>query len=280
MKRNFFNRIADLIDGVSKKQPSEDSSSVIGDNPIDTEEKILNAILNIFNSVYKNRNKDIDNKIFTLWILDNLLSEMITKQEFSDHLITMLADEGYNTEWNAVKLEKPPLDNTFTPIINGVLMQIEKKRVVATIKDKPIRKKAKISVVNNKGALLRKVYTLDSEKQQRYNIGVGECPYNSGGSFRENHIAIDDNVDSPEYQNNKRVSRAHAYIGFCTINGFYLQVEVGGSKVHSGNRTRIFRENGNQIIELDNITLPVPLLDGDIIELGKAVCLRFKIINS
>ena len=54
--------------------------------------------------------------------------------------------------------------------------------------------------------------------------------------------------------------------------GFYLQVEYGGSRL-SGNRTRIFR--GEEKIEVENVEVKEPLHNGDLIELGKAVVLKF-----
>ena len=139
-------------------------------------------------------------------------------------------------------------------------------------------KKACISIFGRKGSLLEENYELSSdilvrEHRKYYNIGRGEYPDIEGGSYRQNHIAID---DKNNLENNKYVSRAHARIGYAENVGFYLQVELGGSRL-SGNRTRIFR--GEDKIEVENVEAKEPLQDGDLIELGKSVVLIFKEIQ-
>ena len=268
----FFKKIAGLIDKTPDDQP-QTNSSVKGKNPIDTEEMLFDAIVKAFDSVYKGRKNDVNGKIFTLWVADNLLFDMVSKQEFSDQLITLLADEGYQTNWNAVKLEMPPQNHTFTLVTERVFLQAESKETI-----RPVAKKAKITGIEGKGSLLQDVYFLNSEERQRYNIGVGAMPDMQGKGIRENYIAIDDNAYLSQYENNKYVSRAHAYIGFSNDYGFYLQVEAGGSRIHSGSRTRIFR--GDEApIELENLELPEPLKHGDLIELSKSVVLRFEEIK-
>ena len=108
-----------------------------------------------------------------------------------------------------------------------------------------------------------------------YNIGAGKFPKIPTG-YRENHIAIDDNPDSPMVEKNKFVSRMHAHIGFSDKFGFYFQVEKDGTRL-MGKRTRIFR--GEEKIECENPEAKIPLQDGDLIELGKAVVLKYKQLN-
>jgi len=137
-------------------------------------------------------------------------------------------------------------------------------------------KKARISIHANAGSLLNEEYILSTVDMQNrritvYNIGSGQSPQLPSG-FRENHIAIDDNPQGPMFDKNKFVSRKHAHIGYSEKIGFYLQVEIDGTRL-MGKRTRIFR--GEEIIEMDNPQVKVPLKDGDIIELGKAVRLLY-----
>ena len=139
-----------------------------------------------------------------------------------------------------------------------------------------ITRKAAISIQANRGSLLQEQYILSSDDMRKQgiqcnNIGCGENPVMSTG-YRHNHIAIDDNPDSPMIELNKFVSRAHAHIGYSDKFGFYLQVEMGGTH-QAGKRTRIFR--GDKVIEIDNIGVKEPLINGDLIELGKSVCLKF-----
>jgi len=140
--------------------------------------------------------------------------------------------------------------------------------------------KAMICVFGGAGSLLQDQYLLSSDEMKArgiaaYNIGSGQFPKIPTG-FRENHIAIDDNPDSPQAEKNKYVSRMHAHIGFSETFGFYLQVEKDGTRL-MGKRTRIFREGDR--IECDNPLVKIPLQSGDMIELGKAVVLLFSVIK-
>lgn len=139
-----------------------------------------------------------------------------------------------------------------------------------------VNAKAIISIFGDAGSLLKDEYVLSSEemrekKMTAYNIGAGEFPQVPKG-YRQNHIAIDDDPNGTMIEKNKYVSRMHAHIGFSENFGFYLQVERDGTRL-MGKRTRIFR--GEQKIELDNPIAKEPLQDGDLIELGKAVVLRY-----
>ena len=116
---------------------------------------------------------------------------------------------------------------------------------------------------------------MKAENISAYNIGAGEFPQMKSG-YRHNHIAIDDNIHSPKFEINKYVSRKHAHIGFSETFGFYFQVELDGTRL-VGKRTRIFREE--QIIECDNPQVKIPLQNGDLLELGKAVLLRYVQLN-
>ena len=69
------------------------------------------------------------------------------------------------------------------------------------------------------------------------------------------------------------VSSAHADL-VCKDGRFFLQVLPPGCAI-GGNSTRIIRDQ--KPIELDQPSLSYPLLDGDLIELGRAVLLEFRI---
>lgn len=272
MGKSFFNKIVDLIDGM--KNESENSAKHLGKDGIDTEENLLNAIVQVFNKVYKGKKIDLTNKIFTLWVADQLIYDNVEKQDFFEQLTTRLDDEGYmQTVWNKVRLERPPQDNMFTKVTEHIFLQMESIEV-----QKPAAREAKITVVPGKGSLLQEAYLLNSEECKHYNIGVGILPDMRGKGSRENHIAIDDNVDSSQYEHNKYVSRAHAHIGFSDKYGFFLQVEAGGSRVYSG-RTQILRKD-KAPIEVENLELPIPLENGDLIVLSKAVVLRYEEVSN
>lgn len=241
---------------------------------ITTEDELLKNIVRVFHSVYKGRKSKVEENRFTLWVADNAKYEIAKGQDFTDGLVTKLADEGYGqTVWNSVRLEMPAPDHTFTAVADRIFLQIETKET-----PRPAVQRAKVTAIPGKGSLVKEECLLDSQERKRYNIGVGVIPDMQGKGFRENQIAIDDNADSPQYANNRYASRAHAFIGFSDKYGFYLQVEPGGSRVYAG-RTQIFRED-KAPLEVENTELPVPLLSGDIIMLGKAVALRFENIDN
>lgn len=106
----------------------------------------------------------------------------------------------------------------------------------------------------------------------RYNIGVGRAPKLNNGSVRFNHIAIDDDPESPSFELNKYVSRSHAYIQYGS-SGFTLYAERGGTSLQ-GKRTAVFRNGQLMILSLPE--LGVPLKHGDQIVLSKSVILLFE----
>lgn len=169
---------------------------------------------------------------------------------------------------------KPPEELHCTPVGKSgkVFVQITDIEPVQAI----VTRTAIVSVFGNSGSLLKDKYVLSSDEMKEkmipaYNIGAGEFPQIPSG-YRQNHIAIDDSPNSPMVEKNKFVSRMHAHIGYSEKYGFFLQVERDGTRL-MGKRTRIFR--GEQKIELDNPLVKEPLQSGDLIELGKAVVLRY-----
>lgn len=147
-------------------------------------------------------------------------------------------------------------------------------------KVKFVAKKARVEIFGGRGDLEKTFYELSSEDLQNanrryYNIGRSEFPNLGSGSYRQNHIVISDTL-RPEI--NGYVSREHARIGFSNNIGFFLQVERGGSRPLSGNRTRIIREE--EQIEMEDPMVKEPLQTGDLIELGKHVVLSFTEIKT
>ncbi|MCQ2288308.1 MAG: hypothetical protein MJZ74_04355 [Muribaculaceae bacterium] len=146
---------------------------------------------------------------------------------------------------------------------------------------KPKHMRATMRVLEREGygSLMQDVYELDSEQiyampRHRCNVGAGKSHKTANGTHT-NHIAIDDNAQSPEYENNKYVSRTHAHIGFLPSKGFVLYGNARGLRM-AQKRTQIIRDN---IIEVNSTTMPYQLLDGDVIVLSKHVSLLFNIIK-
>ena len=244
-------------------------------NSVETREKIKKATLALLDSLYLSNSESCKTKHLIVW----LDTDTITFNSYSDFGNELenywMVESGYMFDRIELKHGKPENEQDARKVdvnIGSISFYIQEQEINPV--NEHIVKRASISIFGNKGSMLKEEYELSSEvleKERRkyYNIGRGEFPDVEGGSYRQNHIAIDDK-NNLEY--NKFVSRAHARIGYAENVGFYLQVEMGGSRL-SGNRTRIFR--GEDKIEVENIEVKEPLRDGDLIELGKAVVLKY-----
>lgn len=237
---------------------------------VEVADTLKKQLVEVFKMRY--RAVDLADKRFTLWVGDMQL-DYLTRQDFQDQLQVCLGEEGFTSVvWHEAKLAIPPQHHDFKEIIPSVFLQ--EQCVEPTVR----HLRAVVTALPGRGSLIKEAYILDSAQCQHYNIGVGASPQLPMNAFRENHIAIDDDITSVQYENNKFVSRSHAHIGFSEELGFYLQVEAGGSRVHSGNRTQVFRKQ--QVIEAENLAVPVVLQSGDIIVLGKTVALKFEELSN
>ncbi len=275
MGRNIFERIADMINGTANKETNETVSAenTSPNNSINKKGKLLTAIIVALKSNYLGQQVSFNSKSLTLWVQDNLFYNAIVESDFKSELITSLNIELDITFGSIeIKSENIPDGLQLTEVQPNVFLQI------LNINSAQVVKSAKIYPVNGNGSTLDAVYVLDSQEIQkmpnvRYNIGVGRHPIMSDNSHRENHIAIDDNPNSPEFNKNQYVSRAHAYISFSDEHGFLLHVEHGGTRA-AQKRTHIHR--GGDKIELNNVLIPEPLKSGDYIVLSKYVHLLFQ----
>lgn len=243
-------------------------------NSVETRGKIKKSTLTLLNSLYLVNPEICKTKHLIVWID----TDTITFNSYADFSLELenywAVESGYTFEKVEIKHGKPENEKVARKIdagIGSISIYLQEQEVGL---EKSVVKRANISVFGGKGSLLQEQYelsseTLEKEHRKYYNIGRGEYPDIEGGSYRQNHIAIDDNNN---LEINKYVSRAHARIGYAENIGFYLQVEYGGSRL-SGNRTRIFR--GENKIEVENVEVKEPLQDGDLIELGKSVVLKF-----
>ena len=265
-----------MINGTAKKETSEAVSSentFPNDNSINKKGKLLTAIITAFKSNYLGQQVSFNNKSLTIWVQDNLFYNSIIDSNFKSELATSLNVElGITFGTIEIKSENIPEGLKLTEIQPNVFLQISDISSVQKVKS------AKIYPVNGNGSTLDAVYVLDSQEIQkmpnaRYNIGVGRHPIMSDNSHRENYIAIDDNPNSLEFNKNRYVSRAHAYISFSDEHGFLLHVEHGGTRA-AQKRTHIHR--GDDKIELNNVLIPEPLKSGDYIVLSKYVHLLFQ----
>lgn len=243
------------------------------ENSISVQDSLMRSVETVMKSNFKGQGFSFEDKILRIWVTDSLRHESLQSSDFVESLRYHL-DSQLGLVFLMVELSAGPLPegNSFTPLGEGVYMEICTKTVAARVR------KAEVVALKNHGSLKKKKYVLDSSEIEkmpamRYNIGAGEYPELSG-RFRCNHIAIDDNLESPEYERNKYVSRTHAYIRFSAKDGFMLQAEPEGTPL-AGMKTCILR--GDLVIEVDDV-VPQPLMNGDCIELSKSVRLLFNVL--
>ena len=264
---NFWNSTAD-------EQPKQQSTAKSASNAIDFREELIEKIVK--NSFFKRYNMDetITNP-FILWVTtegQNYQTE-VRKPNFIKSLRKAfddaeLSEVGSNAQW-IVKTEPLPQNADFYKIDEGIYL--DRRFLVEQQDDQPkiISTKARISIAENSGSLLLHDYQLDADKQQVWQIGRGE----KDRTEKKNHIAIRDNEEDRRYENNKYVSSTHAQIIFIPNRGFCVK------SLNDGNRTIIYRHE-NRIADLQDLhSVSVPLQDGDRIELGKKVLLKFEVIT-
>ena len=269
--RNFWN--------TDKNQQSVSLSSAANGsksagNVIDFREELIEKIVR--NSFFKRYSMDeAVTDPFVLWVTtegQNYQTE-VRKQDFIKRLRKAfddadLSEVGSNAQW-IVKTEALPEGSDFYRIDEGIYLDI--RPFVEQQEEIPmnIPTKARISIADNSGSLFRPEYLLDAEMQQIWQIGRGE----KDRTDKKNHIAINDNEKDKRYENNKYVSSAQAQIIFLEGKGFCLK------SLNDNNRNIVYR-NEARISDLQDLrSVSVPLKDGDYIELGKKVLLKFEIIT-
>lgn len=248
---------------------------------LDDKEILLRNVVSTLAKRIEFRNA-MNGKRLVIWLdCDWLAFRAYDTESYRQQMLSTLFNEkGFEFAQVVFSLGKPAPELHATKIGDNdleCLQVVEDEQV-----PEPVTCKAVISVFGEAGSLAQDKYILSPEDMKErmitcYNIGAGKFPKIPTG-YRENHIAIDDNPESPMVGKNKFVSRTHARIGFSDKFGFYLQVEKDGSRL-MGKRTRIFRNGVEKPIECDNPQAKIPLQDGDLIELGKAVVLRYKQLN-
>jgi len=137
-------------------------------------------------------------------------------------------------------------------------------------------RKARITIYHGKGSLKQDEYILDTaaDNKKKYCIGRGDIS-TKGGVFRENDIVINDAETNPAIADlNGYVSSSHANIEVLD-GGFYLKAMQGG--IANGNATKYIRDG--KVFKLETDSMSYPLQDGDIIELGRTVLLKFEVIE-
>lgn len=302
----FFNKASDwLVSKIEEEHPSENTKPAeekVAENPVephpDEEEKtpveptpkiekqekkievenkemLLNSIIGTLSKVIEYKDTTVGKRLIVWLECDMAKFANYDTDAYKNRILSALVNErGYCFDEVRFSIGTPAEELRATEIGDNHLeyLQIVNTETVKESKSA----KAMISIFGESGSLMQEQYVLSSDDMKQkmipaYNIGAGKYPKIPSG-YRENHIAIDDNPDSPMAEKNKYVSRMHAHIGYSDKFGFYLQVEKDGTRL-MGKRTRIFR--GEEKIECDNPQAKIQLQSGDLIELGKAVVLRY-----
>lgn len=272
MGKSIFAKIANLINGNNFEGDTTPTNENKSSNSIDKKGDLLDAVLSSLKSNYAGSTVSLKEYSLSLWIDDNLFYNSLMLDKFKNELITTIIDE-LGIEFGAVEIcSGIDSDSGTTKIMDSCYLSIQPITSVQAVS------KAVISQVPGNGSLIVECVNIDSQEiqnlpGQRYNIGAGKYPILLDNSHRENHIAIDDNPASIEFDKNKYVSRAHAYISYDSNHGFLLHVEHGGTRA-AQKRTHIYR--GNDKIELNNTLIWEPLQNNDYIVLSKYVHLLFK----
>lgn len=266
-----------VMGNVNDNKSAPDAEPVIGNenvgNSIENQAALMKAVEKTLKGYYKGQKYSFSDKILKIWVTDGLQYDSLRQTGFVTELTSYLDNE-MGAIFSSVELRPGPLptQHDFTQLNENTY--IELCSVAVTFKGR----NAEIIALPNYGSLKKPRYVLDSieiEKtpSKRYNIGIGEYPEMKG--FRQNHIAIDDDPECPEFNKNRYVSRKHAFIRYAADTGFMLQAEFEGTQ-KAGKRTRILRDE--QIIDVDDVVAQ-PLKDGDCIELSKNVRFIFKTLN-
>ena len=80
MGRNFFERIANVINGTAKNETNEAVSAentYLNDNSINKQGKLLSAIIAALKSNYLGQQVSFNSKLLTIWVQDNLFYNSI-----------------------------------------------------------------------------------------------------------------------------------------------------------------------------------------------------------
>ena len=197
MGKNFFAKIANLINGTNSDSESVPQSDNKFSNSIDKKGDLLNAVISTLKSNYAGTKISLKDYSLTLWIDDNLFYNSLMLDKFQDVLITTIIDE-LGIEFGSIEIGSGAIsDSSTTKIMDCCYLCVQPIMSVQAIS------KAIISQVPGNGSLIEECVNIDSQEIQelpghRYNIGCGKHPILSDNSHRENQIAIKSNILSKE----------------------------------------------------------------------------------
>ena len=149
-------------------------------------------------------------KKLVLWLdCDWLTFSAYNTDSYRQQMLSALLNEkGFEFGQVTFSLGKPAQELHATPIGDNdleYLQVVEEEKVPESVSCKAV-----ISVFGEAGSLVQNKYILSPEDMKEkmiscYNIGAGKFPKIPSG-YRENHIAVDDNPESPMVEKNQYVS--------------------------------------------------------------------------
>jgi len=247
-----------------KKQP---------DNAVDLQEEIIDSIVDYLKQFY---GKDFSETI-VIWTTNQQNQVIVRDNDFSGALCLALDNAHLHVISKAnilFEYQKPPEGNNFHEAMDGLFIEI---RSITNPQAVFLKAKACITSVLGFGTLSQNEYFLDPKQKTIYHIGRGEIGRYE--TYLNNDIVIKADESDPEQkEKNRNVSSTHAEIVFKN-NIFHLKALPRGCRFTGGSATKIVRSE-NKPIELEDTITLYPLYNGDLIELGKNVLLKFEISST
>ena len=274
--KNLFGRDKDTDRPTATQQQAAEGNDVKAEkiDYIAQQQTIIDAVLANITGMVQQFGIRTSEYTLLLYINEMMLFQSCKDVAFKAELVErLLMDCNYTFAGVEVMEGMPPANFSSRQLTNHAYMCLTNNQMV-------VDKKACLTAME--GSLVDDKVILDSSiiatlLGQRMNIGIGKKIKLQSGVIRINHIAVDDNPQSEHFDQNKYVSRSHAYITFNENEGFVLTVELGGTPAGK-HRTMVFRNNKE--IRMDIPGMAVPLENGDQIILSREVTLYFGILNN
>jgi len=243
-------------------------------NFVDLKHEIKKNILNYLVQFRGNDDFSKNNTII-FWVTDQTNQSVMRNRDFNEWLCLVFEEEGLHNIAKAkmqYEFKEPRENNNFHKAIDGLYIEI--RNLEDLVLDN-ISGKARITSVSGLGTLAKINYTLDATKKTTFYIGRGKnSNYNP---CHINDIVIkEDETDFEQKERNMYVSSEHAAV-FYERNTFFLRALPGGCRSSGGSSTKLIHSGKKD--ELDNMNTGLLLHDGDYIELGKKVILKFEIVK-
>lgn len=274
--KNLFGRDKDTDRPTATQQQAAEGNDVKAEkiDYIAQQQTIIDAVLANITGMVQQFGIRTSEYTLLLYINEMMLFQSCKDVAFKAELVErLLMDCNYTFAGVEVMEGMPPATFSSRQLTSHSYMCL-------TSNQKVVNRKACLTAME--GSLVDDKVILDSSiiatlPGQRMNIGIGKKIKLQSGVIRINHIAVDDNPQGEHFDQNKYVSRSHAYITFNENEGFVLTVELGGTPAGK-HRTMVFRNNKE--IRMDIPGMAVPLENGDQIILSREVTLYFGILNN